>query len=520
MRPLKILVVEDDPLALKLLKGQLASHDVEVGTDAASGRKQIARRRNDICFIDLKLGPKEGDKSGLELLPAAVASGAYCVVMSGHDSEAVVDRAYELGCDDFYAKGNEEDNISAVLARFFRKCPEEEGNDRLFKDLFVTEDAGTRASVGEALRYAASDLPMLILGPSGTGKTSLAEVIHGRSERRGQFVAMNCADYATEDLLEVELFGYRKGAFTGAGEGRKGRLMMADGGTLFLDEIGSMSLKMQGRLLKAIEERAFHPVGSDSVIKSRFRIVSATLENPQSLVKQGRLRFDFLQRIQGLTIMLKPLARRRKDIFPLISFFTRGGRRLAFAEDAKQLLLQHDWQGNVRELKRFVDFAAAGDPGRVTADIARRFLTMARAGEASDEHLTEQQYRAVLEEGLYAALKRFEDEAIRRSLDDNAGRKDQVLADLRIDRNLLENSLRRTGSTTAAAMATDSPGELADLRHDVMAKCTTLKTAVAQLRGDSAKADLDLLDLMEQQARSLAEVLGTYAAKQRGEGRR
>jgi DNA-binding NtrC family response regulator len=444
VRKLKVLVVEDDALARKLVEDQLREHEVDFAPDLASGRKKIAARRNDICFIDLKLTGKPNDTSGLELVPLAAKAGAYCVVMSGHDSDSVVDRAYELGCDDFYAKGNEEENVGAVVARFLRRCPED-GEDRLFQDLFVTEDAGTRVSVTEALKYAASDLPVIILGPSGTGKTSLAEVIHGRSGRKGQFVAMNCADYASEDLLEVELFGYRKGAFTGAGDGRKGKLLLADGGTLFLDEVGSMSLKMQGRLLKAIEEKAFHPVGADSVVKSRFRIVSATLENPQDLVRKGRLRFDFLQRIQGLTIELKPLARRKDDIFPLVSFFTRGGRRLAFTQDAKELLLHHGWQGNVRELKKFVDLAASGDPGRVTADMARRILAMAGTGEAAGDFLTEQQYRAVLSGGLYAAVRRFEDEAIQRNLADNGGRKTKVMSDLKIDTGLLYKSLKRTG---------------------------------------------------------------------------
>ncbi len=443
MRKLKVLVIEDDPLARELVKGELSEHDVEFASDLAAGRKKIGARRNDICFIDLKLSGKSDDKSGLELVPMAAKAGAYCVVMSGHDSEAVVERAYELGCDDFYAKGNEEENVGAVIARFLRKSPQS-GEDRLFQDLFVTEDAATRANVAETLKYAASELPVIILGPSGTGKTSLAEVIHGRSGRKGQFVAINCAAY-TEDLLEAELFGYRKGAFTGAADGRKGKLLLADGGTLFLDEIGSMSLAMQTKLLKAIEEKAFYPLGADSAVKSRFRIISATLENLQNLVKKGCLRFDFLQRVQGLTIELKPLARRKADILPLIAFFNRGGLRLSFTADAKQLLLRHDWQGNVRELKKFVDLAAGGDSGRVTADAARQILATTRAGQSSDEFLTEQQYSYILENGLYAAVNRFEDGAIQRSLTDNEGRKTKVMADLKIDTGLLYKSLKRTG---------------------------------------------------------------------------
>lgn len=442
MRKLKILIVEDDPLTRKLIEGQLREHNVDSASDAESGRRKIAAGRNDICFLDLKLGAKD-DKSGLDLVPLASKAGAYCVVMSGHDSEAVVERAYELGCDDFYAKGNEEQNVGAVVARFLRRCPEG-GEDRLFQELFVTEDAATRAAVGEALKYAASELPIMILGPSGTGKTSLAEVIHGRSGRRGQFVAINCAAY-TEDLLEAELFGYRKGAFTGAGDGRKGKLLLADGGTLFLDEIGSMSFGMQAKLLKAIEEKSFHPLGSDSAVRSRFRVISATWEDLDDLVKKGRLRFDFLHRVQGLTVELKPLARRKSDILPLISFFTRGGRRLAFTEEARKEVLAYSWPGNVRELKRFADLAAAGDPGRVAAEAVRKLLSTAQAGHSADEFLSEQQYRYALEHGLYAALERFEDGAIRRSLADNESRKNKVMSDLKIDTGLLYRSLKRTG---------------------------------------------------------------------------
>ena len=442
MRKLKILIVEDDPLMRKLIEGGLREHVVDFATDADSGRRKIAESRRDICFLDLKLGAGD-DKSGLELVPMAAESGAYCVVMSGHDSEAVVERAYELGCDDFYAKGNEEQNVGAVVARYLRRCPDG-CEDRLFEDLFVTEDAATRAAVGEAVKYAASELPIMILGPSGTGKTSLAEVIHGRSGRRGQFVAINCAAY-TEDLLEAELFGYRKGAFTGAGDGRKGKLLLADGGTLFLDEIGSMSLSMQAKLLKAIEEKSFHPLGSDSVVRSRFRVVSATWENLDGLVKRNRLRFDFLHRVQGLSVELKPLARRKGDVLPLISFFTRGGRRLAFTAEAKKEVLAYSWPGNVRELKRFVDIAAAGEPGRVEADSVRRFFSTSQEGEAADEFVEDRQYRHVLEHGLRDAIKRFEDDVIRRSLADNDGRKNAVMSALKIDAALLSRALERRG---------------------------------------------------------------------------
>ncbi|MDE2143417.1 MAG: sigma-54-dependent Fis family transcriptional regulator [Elusimicrobia bacterium] len=437
-----ILVVDDDPLARKIMAAQLAGHDVEFAEDAARARKKLAATKPDLCFIDLSLG--EGDDcSGLDLIPLAAAQGAYSVVMSGHDSEKFVERAYELGCDDFYSKGNEELNVGSVLARF-RERRELSQDDRLFAARFVTHDEESQRSIREAMKYAASELPILILGPSGTGKTRLAKLIHDRSRRTGEFVAINCSAY-TEDLLEAELFGYRKGAFTGAGDSRKGKLLLADKGTLFLDEIGAMSLNMQTKLLKAIEERQFYPLGSDRPETSRFRIVSATLEDLQSLIKAGRMRFDFFQRIHGLTIELKPLSRRKDDVLPLIAHFTHGGRKLGFTAEAKARLLEYAWPGNVRELKKFVELLSAGHEGRVGREALDRLLQTARAGIAGVEFLTGEQYRLAKEQGLDAAVELFIDEAVARSLIENSGMKTKVLKDLNISTRLLYASLERNG---------------------------------------------------------------------------
>lgn len=440
MEKLAILVVEDDALARKVMAVQLKDHSVDFAENAAAGRKLLETGSHALCFLDLQLGG--GDEAeGMDLIPLAVARGVYSVVMSGHDAEAVVERAYELGCDDFYSKGNEASNVGSVIARYLHK--KENSKSDVFAERFVTEDSETRAAVKEALKYAPSELPIMILGPSGTGKTNLARVLHDHSGRAGAFVAINCSAY-TEDLLEAELFGYKKGAFTGANDGHKGKLLAADRGTLFLDEIGSMSLKMQTKLLKAIEERSFHPLGSDKAETSRFRVISATLEDVQSLIKAGKMRFDFFQRIHGLTVELKALARRKGDILPLIAALGRGGKRLAFTPEAKQRLLAHDWPGNVREVKRFVDLLAAGENGRVGPEAVDRLLRTVRAEHAgAGSFASEEQYRYALENGLTSAVNRFSDELIRRSLDENGGKKTTVLSDLNISTRLLYAALAR-----------------------------------------------------------------------------
>lgn len=440
MEKLSVLVVEDNPLARKVMAVQLKDHAVDFAENAAEARKLLESGRHELCFLDLELGDG-AEAAGLELIPLAVARGAYSVVMSGHDGEAVVERAYALGCDDFYSKGNEASNVGSVLARYFQK--KEGAKEDVFSERFVTEDADTRATVKEALKYAPSELPILLLGPSGTGKTNLARVLHDHSGRAGAFVAINCSAY-TEDLLEAELFGYKKGAFTGANDGHKGKLLAADRGTLFLDEIGSMSLKMQTKLLKAIEERTFHPLGSDKAETSRFRVISATLEDVQALVKSGKMRFDFFQRIHGLTVELKPLAERKGDVLPLISSLSRGGKRLSFSAEAKQRLLAHDWPGNVRELKRFVELLAAGEDGRVGPEAVDRLLRAVRAEHGTaGAFVTEEQYRFALENGLAGAADRFADEIIKRSLDEHGGKKTAVMSELGISTRLLYAALAR-----------------------------------------------------------------------------
>lgn len=442
MDKLRILVIEDDSLAREVMAGNLAGATVDFAADRAAAERKLKAGRYDICFIDLLLGIND-DYSGLKLIPLAVAKGAYTVVMSGCDTEETIGKAYALGCKEFYVKGNEETNLQAIIARYLQGDGGKKAQ-AVFASGFITNDPATRALVTEALNYAVTKLPLLILGPSGTGKTTLAQLLHEHSGRDGDFVAMNCSAY-TEDLLESELFGYKRGAFTGAHENRKGKLAQADKGTLFLDEIGAMSQNMQVKLLKAIEEKSFYPLGSDKPEYSDFRVISATLEDVQKLLAENRLRFDFFQRVHGMTITLKPMAQRKCDIFPLMQAFTKGGKRLAFGPEAREHVLAHDWPGNTRELKRFVELVSAGTQGAVTLETVRKHITpVAAPSRAAQGGGAQAYYEYALKHGLAAAVGRLTAELIARSLGENGGKRAAVLAQLKISKRLLYATLAKT----------------------------------------------------------------------------
>ncbi len=441
MEKLNILVLEDDKLAQKIMAAHLAGHNIDLAGDLKAALKKIEGGKYDIGFFDLMLGPDD-DYSGLKAIAAAAVKGVYCVVVSSSDSDEIIDRAYALGANDFYAKGNEESNVADILRKFLQNRKAAGAKD-IFSRAFITCDPETRAAVSEALKYAPTELPVLILGSSGTGKTALAKILHEHSGREGAFVAINCSAY-TEDLLEAEMFGHKKGAFTGANEARKGRLLEAHKGTLFLDEIGTMSLGMQMKLLKAIEERSFYPLGSEKPEHSEFRIISATLEDPQALIAQGKMRFDLFQRVHGYTINLKPLSRRACDITPLVQHFTSGRRRLAFTPEARAYMENYSWPGNVRELKKFVALISSGPEGRVDFNAIKRHLK-GRGGAQPAPAREDGLYAYALTNGLEVALEKVSGDIITRNLRENEGKKTKTLADLKISTRLLYSTLKKLG---------------------------------------------------------------------------
>ncbi|HDZ21707.1 hypothetical protein LCGC14_0284680 [marine sediment metagenome] len=365
----EILIVEDEPAHAEAIQEGLSrlGHRCAVTADGQQAIDEINRRPFDIVVTDLQLG---AGPDGLDVLAAASQTipGAKVILITAHSSVDTCRRALQQGAFDYIEKPLDLDELRAVVSR----AAEMTAQKRIIHDLRrqLDEKFGFDSIIGNSpavlqildtiRRIAPSDLPVLLLGESGTGKDMLASAIHQNSNRReGRFVAINCAGLS-ETLLEDELFGHVKGAFTGASGERPGRFEHADGGTLFLDEVGDMPLTMQAKLLRVLENGEVVRVGSNEPLQVDVRILSATNSDLARRVQDKKFREDLYFRIKGTTIAIPPLRERREDIPLLIEHFIRQanekhGRTVkGIASDARRVLMAHQWPGNVRQLRNVV----------------------------------------------------------------------------------------------------------------------------------------------------------------------
>jgi two-component system NtrC family response regulator len=341
-----------------------------------------------VALIDLNL---QGENGGPELIRAARAAGVTPIVLTGNDDPLMVARAYELGCKHYFSKLDVQKDLDRQLGFYLRSLVQSEFETLLAKE-FVTKDPNLLRHLAQLRHQNLNrDQRILILGPTGAGKTKIAKLIHRMSEASmDNFVHLNVAEMP-DNLVESILFGHRKGAFTGANEDREGFLAKANGGTLFLDEIGSISLSLQKKLLKVLDEREFTPIGSTVSQKSDFRLVAATCEDMPKLIETKRFRLDLYFRLKGIELVIPPLKDRRADIAGLVAFFSaHGARRISFAPAAMALLESYDWPGNVRELEQLVKSFTASSLGLVTAadlPVHVQRNTPPFAGEESEQKL-------------------------------------------------------------------------------------------------------------------------------------
>ena len=373
----RLLVVEDDPEMLNVLRRHFESDGYAVAT-AAGGRAALGALEGadfDVVLTDLMMSGVDG----LAVLHAAQARARAprVVLMTAFASLETAIQAIRAGAYDYLTKPFKLAEASVAVSRAADDGRLREENRRLRAAIDQRHGVETLLGGSRAMRtvleeidsVAASDATVLLLGESGTGKELVARAIHQRSGRRdGPFVPVNCAAIP-ETLLESELFGHEKGAFTGADRKRRGLFVEADGGTLFLDEVGDLSLPLQAKLLRALQDRAVRPVGGDHDIRLDLRVISATHRDLARLVPEEKFREDLYYRLAVLPLRLPSLRERTEDIIVLATHFLERatavlGKRLdAFDAEATAWLLAHRWPGNVRELENIVERAATLAPG-------------------------------------------------------------------------------------------------------------------------------------------------------------
>jgi DNA-binding NtrC family response regulator len=412
----KLLIVDDDPEMLGVLVRHFESegHAVSAAADGRAALEALERDDFDVVLTDLVMQQADG----FTILRAIHGHdpAPRVVLMTAFASLETAIEAIRAGAYDYLTKPFKLGEASLAVSRALddRRLREENRRlraevDRRFSfDAILGRSKAMRTVFGQVAAIAASDATVLILGESGTGKELVARAIHQRTGRRDHaFVPVNCAAIP-ENLLESELFGHEKGAFTGADRKRRGLFVEADGGTLFLDEIGDLTAPLQAKLLRALQERSIRPVGAQHDIRLDLRVISATHRDLPKLVHEGRFREDLYYRLAVLPLRLPSLRERVDDIMLLAAHFLERataalGKRLeGFEDDATTWLLGHAWPGNVRELENVVERAATLSSGpRVTLKDLHIELSAASPADATRptlEHLELEYIRRVLAE--------------------------------------------------------------------------------------------------------------------------
>ena len=394
--PTTILLVDDEPGIRRSLGEALKDEGYHV-VKAERGEQAIELLHNpdseslELVLLDVWLPGMDG----LETLKQAkqIRPDLPVIMISGHASIDTALQATKLGAFDFLEKPIDLDRLLLVVGNALRQSRLQHENQRLLAEVeggrfFLADSPAMKRLMADVALVAPTEGRVLLTGENGSGKEEVARLLHLQSPRKdAPFIEVNCAAIP-EELIESELFGHQKGAFTGAVRDQKGKFREADGGTLFLDEVGDMSLKTQAKVLRALQEGRVEPVGGGGAVGVDVRVIAATNKDLASEITRGRFREDLYFRLAVVPLRIPPLRERPEDILPLAdAFITRIGRQYGrppkrLGPEAKDTLLRHDWPGNVRELKNLMERAVI--LGR-SAEIGPRDL-----GPLAARHLAEQ----------------------------------------------------------------------------------------------------------------------------------
>ena len=459
--PERILVVDDERNLRLTLREILVGHGFEVAEaeDGIAALEALRQCTPDLVLCDWKMPRADGEFLLRGLSDLESPKWLPVIVMTAHGTGQNAMTAIQLGAYDFITKPLDMDELLATVKRALHHVKLQREVDKLRAERsgqLLKEDGGAELIMGSSRpmlnlfkaigRVAATDTSVLILGESGSGKELVARTIHRQSRRAsGPFVVVNCAALPA-DLLESELFGHEKGAFTGAHTLRAGKFESAAGGTVFLDEIGELPLALQPKLLRVLQEHTFERLGSSETIAADFRLVAATNRALQEDVEEKRFRADLYYRLQVFTVTVPALRERRTDILPLAEHFLRrfaernGLPPSAFTDDAVLVLQQSSFPGNVRELEHLIEHAAVLAAGRVvTSEILHQ--SMLRPPEREAQTDLAQLLRLPFHESVAA----WERKLVENALNESGGNKADAARRLGIQRRLLYEKMKALG---------------------------------------------------------------------------
>ena len=381
----KVLVVEDDPGLQKQMKWSFEDFEVIIAGDREEAIKQIKKHHPPVATVDLGLPPDpDGSTEGLATIEQilSIAPNMKVIVVSGNDEREAAVAAVASGAYDFYQKPIDSDVLNQIVNRAYHVYELEDENRKLAMHKIdvpmegvVTSSPQMQKVCQKIEKVAPADATVLLLGDSGTGKELCARALHGKNPSiSGRFVAINCAAIP-ENLLESELFGYEKGAFTGAAKTTPGKIESAEGGTLFLDEMGELPMALQAKLLRFLQERVIERIGGREEIPVNVRVICATHQNLEEKIANGEFREDLYYRINEIPIHIPPLKDRDGDTVLLARSFLdkmnqeQGKKIKGFTKDAIMAIENHAWPGNVRELQNRVKRAVIMADGKnITAE--------------------------------------------------------------------------------------------------------------------------------------------------------
>jgi two-component system, NtrC family, response regulator len=403
----RVLIVDDDSMTSRVLSKMLAGlgHAAECAVTVADGLQALSDTAFDVVLLDVNLP----DGNGLDLLPriSGVTAAPEVIIITGQGDPDGAELAIKNGAWDYIEKPATLDRMRLPIMRAIQYHEEKKKRATpvaLKRDAIIGSSAELKVCFDVLAQAVGSDAPVLISGETGTGKELFASALHENSCRaQGSFVVVDCAALP-ENLIESALFGYRKGAFTGADADREGLIRQADKGTLFLDEVGELPLALQKAFLRVLQEHRFRPVGSQEEVTSDFRVIAATNRNLRDMVARGEFRKDLLFRLESFVIDVPPLSRRGGDIKELTRHYVGmrceryGMETKGFSPDFFEALSAYGWPGNVRELVNAIEWALSSAredptlfprhlPPQIRVELARAAVMSTHTGDVAADSL-------------------------------------------------------------------------------------------------------------------------------------